>query len=224
MVTPHFLRTLNVQLTRGRELTEAEGEARQPVAIVSEGMAERFWPGEDAVGRQFRLTDPEITDSFTIVGVIRNIRHFQVDPIERETAHGRSGDGTQVAVTLRSTAGWRSPTVVDVDAVPFFPGVMRGSEIELFHHSQMRALGRGTDLRDVGKRFRCDCGHRIECIGISLFPGHGTHCTRWPGTMGRRASKLVGTSAISTAQFPVQHAPATPGPGRIIGHFRLFLP
>ena len=87
MVTPHFLRTLNVQLTRGRELTEAEGEARQPVAIVSEGMAERFWPGEDAVGRQFRLTDPEITDTFTIVGVIRNIRHFQVDPIERETAH-----------------------------------------------------------------------------------------------------------------------------------------
>jgi putative ABC transport system permease protein len=86
-VTPHFLRTLNVQLTRGRDFTDAEGEAREPVAIISEGMAERFWPGEDPVGRQFRLTDPEIVDSFTVLGVIRNVRHFQVDPVERETAH-----------------------------------------------------------------------------------------------------------------------------------------
>jgi putative ABC transport system permease protein len=86
-VTPHFLRTLNVQLTRGRDFTDAEGQSRAPVAIISEGMAERFWPNEDPVGRQFRLTDPQITDSFTIIGVIRNIRHFQVDPEERETAH-----------------------------------------------------------------------------------------------------------------------------------------
>ncbi|HUE89696.1 MAG TPA: ABC transporter permease [Vicinamibacterales bacterium] len=86
-VTPHFLRTLNVQVTRGRAFTEVEGQRRHPVAIISEGMAERFWPNEDPVGRQFRLTDPQITDSFTIIGVIRNIRHFQVDPVERETAH-----------------------------------------------------------------------------------------------------------------------------------------
>ena len=86
-VTPHLLRTLNVQLTRGRDFTDVEGQTRHPVAIISEGMAERFWPNEDPVGRQFRLTDPQITDSFTIIGVIRNIRHFQVDPEERETAH-----------------------------------------------------------------------------------------------------------------------------------------
>ena len=86
-VTPHFLRTLDVQLTRGRDFTDVEGQTRHPVAIVSEGMAERFWPDEDPVGRQFRLNDPQITDSFTIIGVVRNIRHFQVDPQERETAH-----------------------------------------------------------------------------------------------------------------------------------------
>ena len=86
-VTPGFLETLNVQVTRGRDFTDAEGQSRSSVAIISEGMAERFWPNEDPVGRQFRLTDPEITDSFTIIGVIRNIRHFQVDPEERETAH-----------------------------------------------------------------------------------------------------------------------------------------
>jgi putative ABC transport system permease protein len=108
-VTPHFLRTLNVQLTRGRDFTEAEGESRQPVAIISEGMAERFWPGEDPVGRQFRLTDPEIQDAFTIIGVIRNIRHFQVDPIERETAHAYVpypyAPTPNTGVTIRVEAG-----------------------------------------------------------------------------------------------------------------------
>jgi putative ABC transport system permease protein len=119
-VTPHFLSAMNVQLTRGRNFTEAEGESRQPVAIISEGMAERFWPGEDPVGRQFRLTDPEISHSFTIIGVIRNIRHFQVDPVERETAHAyvpypyaptpntgftirvASGDPTAIAPAVRA--------------------------------------------------------------------------------------------------------------------------
>jgi putative ABC transport system permease protein len=86
-VTPHFLQTLNVPLTRGRDFTDAEGQSRSAVALISEGMAERFWPDEDPVGRQFRLTDPQIPDSFTIIGVVRNIRHFQVDPVERETAH-----------------------------------------------------------------------------------------------------------------------------------------
>jgi putative ABC transport system permease protein len=86
-VTPHFLRTLNVRITRGRDFSDAEGQSRHPVALISEAMAERFWPNENPVGRQFRLTDPQITDSFTIIGIIRNVRHFQVDPEERETAH-----------------------------------------------------------------------------------------------------------------------------------------
>jgi putative ABC transport system permease protein len=108
-VTPHFLRTLNIQVTRGRDFTDAEGQSRHPVAIISEGMAERFWPHENPVGRQFRLTNPEVTDSFTVIGVIRNIRHFQVDPQERETAHAYVpypyAPTANTGVTIRVDAG-----------------------------------------------------------------------------------------------------------------------
>jgi putative ABC transport system permease protein len=79
-VTPHFLATLGVPLTRGRNFTEAEGQSRQPVAIVNETMAARFWPNEEPVGRQFRLTDPQITDSFTVIGVVRDIQHGSIEP------------------------------------------------------------------------------------------------------------------------------------------------
>lgn len=108
-VTPRFLRTLNVPIVRGRDFTDAEGQTRHPVAIISEGMAERFWPDEDAVGRQFRLNDPEIADTFTIIGVIPNIRHFQVDPQERETAHAYVpypyAPTANTGVTIRVTSG-----------------------------------------------------------------------------------------------------------------------
>jgi putative ABC transport system permease protein len=79
-VTQHLLETLNVSLARGRTFTAAEGQARQPVAMINETMAARFWPNEDPIGRQFRIRDPAITDSFTIIGVVRDFRHFEINP------------------------------------------------------------------------------------------------------------------------------------------------
>ena len=81
-VTPHLLETLNLRLLRGRDFSDSEGQERRPVAIINETMASRFWPNDDPIGRQFRLNDPAIPDSFTIIGVIRDFRHFEIDPEE----------------------------------------------------------------------------------------------------------------------------------------------
>jgi putative ABC transport system permease protein len=81
-VTPHLLETLQLTLTRGRTFTTAEGQARQPVALVNETMASRIWPNVDPIGRQFRIDDPAIAESFTIIGVVRDFRHFEVSPGE----------------------------------------------------------------------------------------------------------------------------------------------
>jgi putative ABC transport system permease protein len=108
-VTPHALKTLNVAITRGRDFTDAEGQARQPVAIVNETLAARFWPNEDPIGRQFRVNDPGITDSFTIIGVVRDIQHFEVDPADEEQAHAYVpfpyGATPNTGVTIRVAAG-----------------------------------------------------------------------------------------------------------------------
>jgi putative ABC transport system permease protein len=86
-VTPHLLKTLNVSLRRGRDFTDAEGQQRRPVAIINETMALRFWPNEDPVGRQFRLNDAELPDTFEIIGVVRDIQHFETEPGDEEQAH-----------------------------------------------------------------------------------------------------------------------------------------
>ena len=70
-VSPEFLRALRMELLRGREFTDIDNETARRVAIVNEFMAQKFWPGKDPIGRQFkRLDDPDHV--ITVVGVVKN--------------------------------------------------------------------------------------------------------------------------------------------------------
>jgi predicted permease len=75
--TPHLRQTLNVALVSGRDLTELEETTRTPVALVNQTMAKQLWPGEDSIGRRFRIVGDDAPEWFTIVGVIADFRHGQ---------------------------------------------------------------------------------------------------------------------------------------------------
>ncbi|HET9316697.1 MAG TPA: FtsX-like permease family protein, partial [Vicinamibacteria bacterium] len=70
-VTPGYFRALGIPLVRGRLLTEEDAEADTPVVMVNETLAQRFWPGQDPVGRRIRVGDDEYK---AIVGVVRDVR------------------------------------------------------------------------------------------------------------------------------------------------------
>jgi putative ABC transport system permease protein len=79
-VTPHFHRTLGVKMRDGRDFTDAEGWSSQPLAIVNETMAARFWAGGRAVGGRFRLAGAQSGPWFTVIGVAPDIQHDDIDP------------------------------------------------------------------------------------------------------------------------------------------------
>jgi predicted permease len=80
-VTPHFHKTLGVDLSEGRDFTDAEGWSNQPLAIINQTMARRFWPQGGAVGHRFRLADTNGPEQwFTIIGVAPDIKHDDIDP------------------------------------------------------------------------------------------------------------------------------------------------
>ena len=80
-VTPHFYRTLGMTTKEGRDFTDAEGWSTQPLAIINETMARRFWPKGSAVGARLRLVgNDNVKDWFTIIGVARDIKHDDIDP------------------------------------------------------------------------------------------------------------------------------------------------
>jgi len=78
-VTPHFAQTLGARLTQGRLLNDTEAWSRTPLAVINQTMARQLFPKDDPLGRRFRIADNEIDDWFTIVGVISDIQHDDVD-------------------------------------------------------------------------------------------------------------------------------------------------
>src|SRR5258708_5650960 len=73
VVTPGYLKTMRIPLLRGREIQETDTQTSQHVAVITEAMAERYWPNQDPIGRVFtREDDP--THAIQIVGVMNNSR------------------------------------------------------------------------------------------------------------------------------------------------------
>ena len=81
-ITPEFFETVGTSLVKGRTFTPVEGTNGPRVAIINEAMARRLWPGEDAVGRRFKVGAPD-SPWFTVVGIAADMRRqsLELDPL-----------------------------------------------------------------------------------------------------------------------------------------------
>ena len=69
-VEPDYFQLMRVPVTRGRAFTAHDDQRGRPVAIVNELMASRLWPGENPVGKRFRMEGNE-KGWLEVVGVTR---------------------------------------------------------------------------------------------------------------------------------------------------------
>jgi putative ABC transport system permease protein len=68
--SPSFFGTFGASLTAGREFGPGDIAGSEPVVIINRQVAERYFPGEDPIGRRIRLGGENATDDWrTIVGV-----------------------------------------------------------------------------------------------------------------------------------------------------------
>jgi putative ABC transport system permease protein len=79
-VVPDYFSVLRIPLRRGRLFDEFEPRTN---VIIGEAFAERYWPGEDPVGRRFRR-DP-LGVWYHVVGVAGHVRTSQDPPGSRST-------------------------------------------------------------------------------------------------------------------------------------------
>ena len=71
-VSPGFFASLGVPIVAGRDFTEGDRQDAEKVVIVSESLARRMFPGQDAVNRALMWTDP-VTE---FIGVSKNGRRI----------------------------------------------------------------------------------------------------------------------------------------------------
>jgi putative ABC transport system permease protein len=73
--TADYFRTMGIPLFRGRFFSDGDAvDNAQPVVIINETMAQRYWPNADPLGKRFRMDDPNLKSPwFTIVGVVGDV-------------------------------------------------------------------------------------------------------------------------------------------------------
>ena len=80
-ISPGYFAAIGTPLLRGRDFTTSDTTGASSVVVINEVMAERFWPGQEAIGKRFKFFNaPDFT---TVIGVARNATYNGVgeDPI-----------------------------------------------------------------------------------------------------------------------------------------------
>ena len=80
-VSPGYFEAIGTPLLRGRAFIESDTDGAPSVVVINEIMAERFWPGQDAIGKRFTFFGA--SQFTTVVGIARNAKYNGVaeDPI-----------------------------------------------------------------------------------------------------------------------------------------------
>jgi putative ABC transport system permease protein len=69
--TAGYFQAMETRLVQGRDFTEQDDQNAAPVAIVNETFARRFYPGEDPIGKSFRMGSPE-SPQRQVIGVVED--------------------------------------------------------------------------------------------------------------------------------------------------------
>jgi putative ABC transport system permease protein len=83
MIGPDYFRTMNIPIRSGRDFTDRDTLHSQPVAIINDSFARRYWPDESPVGAHIMLDDNnQGPREVEIIGVVGDVRHLglHVDP------------------------------------------------------------------------------------------------------------------------------------------------
>jgi predicted permease len=106
-VSPGYFETLRMPLVQGRDFDDSDSDG-PPVAIVNRAMADRFWPGGEAIGQRFSLARG---DEFTVVGVVENAKYRR---LVEETPNfyyvpGSRWYNAQMSLLVRTRPGMDAP-------------------------------------------------------------------------------------------------------------------
>jgi len=107
MATPGYFKALGVPLIGGRYFNDGDTETSRQIIIVNRAMADRYWPGENVIGKRMSFEDnPKEKDWMTVVGEVGDIKDQPNSPraepgfwwLESQASN------SDMSVVLRSTS------------------------------------------------------------------------------------------------------------------------
>jgi predicted permease len=80
--TPDYFRTMGTRILRGRPLMPEDRAGAPNAAVVSESMARVLWPGQDALGKCFRMRS-DTAPCMTVVGIAEDMVQREITDAKR---------------------------------------------------------------------------------------------------------------------------------------------
>jgi predicted permease len=75
-----YLQAMGIPLLRGRYFNEYDGSQATPVLLISDALARKYWPGQDALGKRLKWGPPESNDPWlTVVGIVGDVKQGPLD-------------------------------------------------------------------------------------------------------------------------------------------------
>jgi predicted permease len=124
-VDPGYFQTMGVTLLRGREFTEHDRDSSARVAVVNETLAERLWPGQEALGKRFRWQSS--TNPIEVIGVARNGKYVLLGEAPRPYVYVPIAQEYASLITLHA----RSTTGDPLALAPALQGIFRDLDPDL---------------------------------------------------------------------------------------------
>lgn len=81
-ITPGYFQAMGTRLLQGRDFTELDDDQAPRVAIINESFAERLFPGQNPIGRQFSLGSSEAA-KIQIIGVVEDGKYAGLNETAR---------------------------------------------------------------------------------------------------------------------------------------------
>jgi putative ABC transport system permease protein len=77
VVAPHYFRTMQIPVLAGRAFNDSDIPSAEPVVLVSDSLARKYWPGQDPIGKSLKISSDanDNTQAWrSVVGVAGNVR------------------------------------------------------------------------------------------------------------------------------------------------------
>jgi putative ABC transport system permease protein len=73
LISPGFMSAMRIPVLRGRDLSDSDVAGRPGAILISESMAKRFWPNQDAIGKRLTISfTPGIVRE--VVGIVKDVK------------------------------------------------------------------------------------------------------------------------------------------------------
>ncbi|MFG1690742.1 ADOP family duplicated permease [Gemmatimonadota bacterium] len=209
-VGPDFFPTLGIPIHRGRGIEWTDNADAEPVVVVDEVMATRFWPNEDPLGKRLRLLGGGKGETwYSVVGIAGRVHESTLAQVPTPQVYVPSMQRAQAYpgawIVIRSplvahelaqpleAAIWRVDSNVPVRSLETMEGrIARDLRDPRFHMVMVGSFSLTAVLLSVAGIYGlmlCLIAARTREIGIRSALGAGTSSVLW--TVSRQCTWLI---------------------------------